>query len=349
MIGYDLIKKVAYDIQKNIQMPLYIIDKSGNLIYGAKDFFEKKAGFLEINVEYIDEKEIYEVGEFLCYNICYNDIPFFTIALEKKDEHSKRVLYLISLVFKQLLSNYDREDFLIEALTGKLRPDLVAYYAEKYKINKNARYTVAIVESSNEIDDAIKIIRNIFEKGSLYTVKFDDKRFVVIFSYKGSSLIEFYKTMKDMIESEGYVKVKIASSSSFVPIADIHIAYEEAKSALLIGQKLEDEKGIYIYEDYRFAELLWGIDIEKVNNFIKKTNVDFSIFKDEELIHTLNAFFRNSLNLSATARELYIHRNTLVYRLDKIFKMTGLDAKNFDDAVLLKTIMALTKLYNISG
>ena len=56
MIGYDLIKKVAYDIQKNLQMPLYIIDKSGNLIYGNKDFFEKKAGFLKINVEYIDEK-----------------------------------------------------------------------------------------------------------------------------------------------------------------------------------------------------------------------------------------------------------------------------------------------------
>ncbi|SHE72813.1 carbohydrate diacid regulator [Thermoanaerobacter uzonensis DSM 18761] len=348
MIGYDFIKKVAYDIQKNIQMPLYIIDKSGNLIYGDKDFFEKKAGFLRINVEYIDEKEIYEVGEFICYNIFYNDVLFFTVALEVKDEQSKKVLYLISLIFEQLLHKYDREEFLIEALTCKLSADLVSYYTEKYKINKNVKYTVAIVESNNEIDDAIKIITNIFDKGNLYTVKFDDKRFAAIFSYKGNnSLIELYKTMKDMIEAEGYMKVRIASSSSFVPIEDIHIAYREAETALLIGKKLENEKGIYIYEDYSFAEILWGIDIEKINNFIKKRNIDFGIFKDEELIQTLNVFFRNSLNLSETARELYIHRNTLVYRLDKIFKMTGLDAKNFDDAVLLKTILVLTKLYDI--
>lgn len=351
MIGYDLVKKVASDIQKNIQTPIFIIDKSGNLIYGDEDFFKKKAGFLKINVEYveyIDEKEIYVLGEFMCYNIFYDDIFFFTIALDSKEEQSKKILYLISVIFDQLFHKYDREEFLIQALTGKLSSNLVSHYAEKYKINNDLKYTVALIESNNEIDDAIKIIVNIFDKGNLYTVKFDDEKFAAIFSYKKNmSLVELCKTMKDMIEAEGYIKVKIAASSSFVPIEDIHIAYKEAETTLFIGKKLDNEKGIYIYEDYAFSEILWGIDIEKVNNFIKKSNIDFEIFKDEELIQTLNAFFRNSLNLSETARELYIHRNTLVYRLDKIFKMTGLDAKNFDDAILLKTIMTLTKLYDI--
>lgn len=280
----------------------------------------------------------------------YEDVPAFVISLEGNDKETKRLIYLIAIIFEQLLDRYSKEKFLIDALAGKLEKNTVRCYADRYKLNKKSKYIVIIVESNNEIEDAIKIVTNIFNKTYLHIVKIDNRRFVVIFPYKESiSLLESYKTIKDMIESEGYIKVKIASSSSLVSIEDIDRAYKEAEVALTLGQKLDNEKGIYIYDNYAFAELLWGIDINKVKNFISKKEIDFNIFKDEELVQTLNAFFKNSLNLSETSRELYIHRNTLVYRLDKIFKMTGLDPKKFDDALMLKTIMILTKLYDISG
>ncbi|HHW57250.1 MAG TPA: polyketide synthase regulator [Clostridia bacterium] len=351
MINNDLIKRLSHDIQKNIQMPLYIIDKSGNLIYGNEDFFAKKAGFLDIKVEYMYEREICELENYTIYNIFIDNIPYFTIILEGVGEEARRIAGLIAIIFDQIFQVYSKEEFLLKMLYGEFDENSIYYYAEKYKIDKSVRYAVVIVETKNEIDDALKIINNIFNRTNLYTVKLNDKKFVVIFSShkEKDSLIDFSKTMKDMIESEGYTKVKIASSSSLVPLHEIHKAYKEAETALLLGQKLEGEKGIYLYDDYIFAEILWGIDVEKVNQFIKKLDIDFSLFKEEELIQTLNAFFRNSLNLSETARELYVHRNTLVYRLDKIFKMTGLDAKKFDDALLLKTMMVLAKLYDVLG
>ncbi|XXF70872.1 helix-turn-helix domain-containing protein [Thermoanaerobacterium thermosaccharolyticum] len=74
------------------------------------------------------------------------------------------------------------------------------------------------------------------------------------------------------------------------------------------------------------------------------TDGELDYFNDDELVSTLNSFFRNSLNLSETSRDLYIHRNTLVYRLDKIHKLTGFDPKQFNDAVMLKVIMTFVKL-----
>ncbi|MDI3518414.1 MAG: carbohydrate diacid regulator [Caldanaerobacter sp.] len=350
MVDYNLLRKIGEDIKKHLDVPLYIFDTEGNLIYGKEDFFEKKAGFLDLMVEYIEERDVYYIGEFTCYNIFYDNNPVFVIALKGKTEEEKKLILAISLIFRYFDENLSKEDYLINVLENRLPLSLISYYAHRYKIDNTVSYNVAIVEVENEIEDAVKIVLNIFERKAVHVIKIGKKRFAVIFpSRYRENLVQLFKTMKDMIESEGYLKnVKIAGSFSSFPLEKLHVAYKEAEKALFFGEKLEGERGIYLYQDYIYSEILWGMDKEKAEEFLERVNIGEDLLKDEELMQTLNAFFRNNLNLSETSRDLYIHRNTLVYRLDKILKMSGLDARKFDEALLLKLAITLAKLYDIS-
>jgi carbohydrate diacid regulator len=350
MIDKELVKKIGKDFEEYFGGTLYILDAEGNLIYGKEDFFEIKEGFLDLMVEYIEERDIYTVGEFTCYNIFHDDILFFVILLRGKEEEAKRTLLALSLLFKYMMREASQEDYLINLLENNLPSTLISYYAEKYRINRNAKYHVVIVETENDVEDAIKIVLNIFEKREAKVLKISANRFVAIFPHKGQEdLFQRMRTMKDMIESEGYLKnVKIAGSLSSFSFDRLHLAYKEAEKALFFGERLERERGIYLYQDYIYSEFLWGIEKEKVEEFLKKSRIGEDLLKDEELMQTLNAFFRNNLNLSETARDLYIHRNTLVYRLDKVLKISGLDARKFDEALILKLAITLARLYDIT-
>lgn len=349
MVNYDAVKKAAKDIQKHIDVPLWILNKSGDVIYSGREFFQGKEGFFDVKREYMYEREIYEYNNMTFCNIFYDDSLYFIICLEGTGSYVKKIMALISMIFEQIEGQYTKEQFFYDLIYGELDKDRILHYVEKYKIDRKTKYIVAIVESTHTIDDAIKIVNNIFDKNNLYIIKVNDTRFAFLLPYNDSpDLFNEYKTVKDMIESEVYIKVNIAVSRKPVGIEDASIAYKEAEAALIIGKKLDRENGIYFYDSFVFPELISGISYDKAKKFVEKMLVDFDIFNDDELMQTLNVFFKNSLNLSETSRELYIHRNTLVYRLDKIYRMTGLDPKQFDDAVLLKTIMVLVKLYNIS-
>lgn len=349
MVNYDAVKKVAKDIQKHIDWPLWILNKSGDVIYSGKEIFQGQEGFFDVKREYMYEREIYEYKNMTFCNIFYDDSLCFIICLEGTGTDCIKTMSLISMIFEHIYGQYTKEQFLYDLITGELEKDRALHYIEKYKIDRKIKYIAAIVESSHNIDDAIKIVNNIFDKNNLYIIRVNDTRFVFLLSYNDSlNLFKEYKTVKDMIESEVYIKVNIAVSRKPVGIEDAAIAYKEAEAALIIGKKLDSENGIYFYDSFVFPELISDISYDKAKKFIDKMLINFDVFNDDELIQTLNVFFKNSLNLSETSRELYIHRNTLVYRLDKIYRMTGLDPKKFDDAVLLKTITILVKLYNLS-
>lgn len=147
-----------------------------------------------------------------------------------------------------------------------------------------------------------------------------------------------------MIQADGEENVRIAYGTIVNDIKEVSKSYKEAKLALDVGKIFFDDKNIAAYNTLGIGRLIYQLPLPLCKMFIKeifegKSPDEF----DEETLATINKFFENSLNVSETSRQLYIHRNTLVYRLDKLQKSTGLDLRVFEDAITFKIALMVVK------
>ena len=145
------------------------------------------------------------------------------------------------------------------------------------------------------------------------------------------------KTIVDMLNAEAMLSVKVSYGTVVNELKEVSKSYKEAKMALDVGKIFYVEKNIIGYEKLGIGRLIYQLPVSLCRMFMNEIFGDNLPDKlDEETLITIQKFFENSLNVSETARQLYIHRNTLVYRIEKLQKDTGLDIRNFDDALTFK-------------
>ena len=177
----------------------------------------------------------------------------------------------------------------------------------------------------------------------------DEKNIIVVKElYPRDGSRELDKMAKEMLallrEDTGDERIHIAYGTVVNDIKEVSKSYKEAKLALDVGKIFFDEKDIVAYSTLGIGRLIYQLPLPLCKMFIKeifegKSPDEF----DEETLATINKFFENSLNVSETSRQLYIHRNTLVYRLDKLQKSTGLDLRVFEDAITFKIALMVVK------
>ena len=176
----------------------------------------------------------------------------------------------------------------------------------------------------------------------------DEKNIILVREVKpGETYGDLEKTANtilDMLNTEAMSKVHIAFGTIVNEIKDVSRSYKEAKMALDVGKIFYSGKNVVAYSNLGIGRLIYQLPLPLCRMFIKeifdgKNPDEF----DEETLTTINKFFENSLNVSETSRQLYIHRNTLVYRLDKLQKSTGLDLRVFEDAITFKIALMVVK------
>ena len=147
-----------------------------------------------------------------------------------------------------------------------------------------------------------------------------------------------------MINSELMLKVFVGIGTPVDSINEIARSYSEARLAIEIGRVFEGEKYILSYDELGIGRLIYQLPSKLCELFLdeifKKDGLEVL---DDETLQTIDKFFENNLNVSETSRQLFVHRNTLVYRLDKIERLTGLDLRKFDDAVVFKVAVLVSK------
>ena len=157
--------------------------------------------------------------------------------------------------------------------------------------------------------------------------------------------IEHYTAnLTEWLETEGYSESRISYGTIVQEIKEVSRSYKEAKMAMDVGKIFFDERRVIAYSELGIGRLIYQLPIPLCKMFIReifggKSPDDF----DEETLTTISKFFENSLNVSETSRQLFIHRNTLVYRLDKLQKSTGLDLRVFEDAITFKIALMVVK------
>lgn len=246
---------------------------------------------------------------------------------------------------------FDKDNFIKNLLLDNLLLVDIYNRAKKLHIDTEIKRVIFIIETSHEKDSvALDNVRNLLGgKSKDFITAVDEKNIIVVKELTdkdgGKELEKMAKDMLEILCNEcGEEHIHIAYGTIVNDIKEVSKSYKEAKLALDVGKIFFDEKDIVAYSTLGIGRLIYQLPIPLCKMFIKeifegKSPDDF----DEETLTTINKFFENSLNVSETSRQLYIHRNTLVYRLDKLQKSTGLDLRVFEDAITFKIALMVVK------
>ena len=152
------------------------------------------------------------------------------------------------------------------------------------------------------------------------------------------------QTMEDTLKGELFIKTVIGIGTVAEHLRELADSYKEAQTAIEVCKVFDSEKSILNYENLGIGRLIYQLPTTLCEIFLsevfKKSAIDSL---DQETLFTINKFFENNLNVSETSRKLFVHRNTLVYRLEKIKKLTGLDLRQFDHAIVFKVALMVRK------
>lgn len=258
--------------------------------------------------------------------------------------------YQIETLLEAYKERFDRDNFFKSLLMDNMLMIDIFDRARKLRIDIEAYRSVLIIELKDKRrSDMMEIVKNVFQGNGEDFVTAVNKNDVI--AIKRVDAPDSYNQMDAAakkicaaIKRETGEDIRVAYGSIVSDLKEISKSYKEARMSLDVSEIFFEGREINPYNRLGIGRLVYQLPIPLCRLFIKEIFGDISLEDmDKETISTINKFFENSLNVSETSRQLYIHRNTLVYRLDKIQKTTGLDLRVFEDAITFKIALMVSK------
>ncbi len=284
-------------------------------------------------------------------------LEFVVIAKGDSDENymmGKLAAFQIANLTVAYKERYDKDNFIKNLLLDNLLLVDIYNRAKKLHIEAEARRVVYLIEThcDNKDSAALETVRSLFAgRNHDFITAVDEKNIIIVKELKPTEgyddLAKTGKVILDMLNTEAMARVNISYGTIVNEIKDVSRSYKEAKMALEVGKIFFSEENIVAYSRLGIGRLIYQLPTSLCKMYIKEVFRDGSQEElDEETLSTINRFFDDNLNVSETSRNLFIHRNTLVYRLDKLQKLTDLDLRKFDDAVAFKIALMVLKYMN---
>ena len=238
---------------------------------------------------------------------------------------------------------YDRNNFFQNLLLDNMLLVDIYNRAKKLHIEAVARRAVFLIETDREKDSATTELLNGMFSAQVgdYITAVDESNVILIKELEAdedyTKLGQIADTIVDMMNMEAMANVRVAYGTIVNELKEVSKSYKEAKMALDVGKIFYAEKKVTAYNTLGIGRLIYQLPSNLCRIFIDEifgSNIPSEL--DDETLTTINKFFENNLNVSETSRQLYVHRNTLVYRIEKLEASTGLDIRTFEDALTFK-------------
>lgn len=348
------IQKVLDKVARNIQLTTDIVDTAG-MIVASSD--KKRVGQIDLAVrDYntVNDKLVFvyngrtymrfEVDKALIYYIVMDGVS------KVSRNYCMLIASIIELYLKSNMQKLNREEVIRRIILEQVSDSELQELVREYKLEpQRARCVFVIRTASMEAEKVYKLLLKVFPKSQGDILILFDSRTVILVKLildemDEDELEQMAVAMEETVLNETAIKIYIGIGETKLSIFQLRESYLEAIRAIEVGIMYNIKGRIYRYDRLLLERFLYDIPpyiSQKYSQII--FNDDAKKLLNDEMINTINTFFENNLNLSETARQLYIHRNTLVYRLDKIQKTLGLDLRNFHDAVTFKIMMMLDK------
>ncbi len=248
----------------------------------------------------------------------------------------------IEAALKERNTDAERESFLKNVLLENELPGDIPLKAREYRISFHAPRVVFLVRiDRGESVGVLEILQGLFPEGRReHVLAMDEETFVLVSELdgeRGEFSDRVARTIVDNLNAESMARVHIGIGMTAENLKDTAKSYREALMALTVGGIFESDRAVVRYDQLGLGRLIYQLPTTLCNMFLDEVFPKGAYESlDSETLLTIQKFFENNLNGSETSRQLFVHRNTLVYRLDKVQKITSLDLRRFDDAVLFK-------------
>ena len=352
MISNQIIQNTVEELTNTTNVSLAAVDKDGRLL--ASTFYEGADTIIAAARKYIEDGEAPEEGNYYFFKVAEDRNLEFVVLADAEAELGDMIGSIAAFSLTELTAAYkekhDRESFIKNLLLDNLLLVDIYNRAKKLHIETTARRVVYILEANPAGDKGIMDdIRELLgSKTGDFVTAVDGRNIILVKELLEDESYEDLDKVADEIlaglRSSDVTNVSIAYGTIVNEIKEVSRSYKEAKMALDVGKIFYSGQNVVAYNRLGIGRLIYQLPIPLCRMFIReifegKNPDDF----DEETLQTINKFFENSLNVSETSRQLYIHRNTLVYRLDKLQKTTGLDLRVFEDAITFKIALMVVK------
>lgn len=350
------------------------------LVYQFRDVFDRKIGVIDetgfiispnspkeidASVETILEKcadadSVYYFAGCTFLSFGKGKASFIAFASGEDEEALKCCKVLgVSVANVKLLydEKYDRGNFIKNIILDNILPGDIYAKARELNINYDAKRVVFDIEKENLSAGEVnvrEIVEGLFpDTEHDFVVTVDNENIVLVKEFEENvetgKLDKIAKTIVDTLQTEALVTVTVGIGTLAHGVRELAKSYKEAQIAIEVGKAFDEEKNVINYENLGIGRLIYQLPTTLCELFLSEVFKTGSIDSlDRETLLTINKFFENNLNVSETSRQLYVHRNTLVYRLDKVQKLTGLDLRILDHAIVFKVAMMVKKYLNNS-
>ena len=333
------------------------INKIGSMLKQLKRIIKSEINIIEESGYIIESTNSNNIGE---YDLRIKNNRFFEGIMEEQDKmyyfhedtsgskiiisigkgafSNKKVVEIVGFFLTQNFEEISSENLLKEALLEGIKENYLDNFLKKFNISMHEKMQVIVIEVDESFEYEVEnLVHQVFPSGLIVKMHSNILTYINRFLRKNN---EIEKNIYDAIYSELFYEPKIGVGTVVDNIKDIHKSYSKALESLKLGKTFNIEKNIFYYRDFALPALINNMNHKNLENlYVNMTNGLDEILLNSELKLTAIKFFENNLNISETAKKLYIHRNTLIYRLNKIKKISGYDLRNFEDSINFKIAM----------
>ena len=333
-------EKIVQTVSEKINVPIAFYPENGKV--GGVPFCDKQF------------ESVTDDGSYTFFRFSFKGVGYIGVLTGATEKESSLATLLPAYIesFTESETALSKTEYLKRILLGESTTSGVYKYATKFslkgapcfviiiRVPKMMAETLAVIKQygGNSLDTAVQMNEN-----TCALVKFVDKKVD-----EHQSSVDYAEFLAQSLKEELGIDALLGVGSTVRELKDVAVSYAHAENALRYADVFETQGNVHSYREFILVKMLEDLPEGKLNEYLAELadeNVK-ELFEDEEMLVTAEEFLNASLNVSETARNLYVHRNTLLYRLDKIEKTTGLNIRSFSDAVSFRV---LTVLYRLLG
>jgi len=278
----------------------------------------------------------------------------YALFVEGTDDNAARYAALLAVSLSSIKQyhdeKYDRGNFIKNVILDNILPGDIYLKARELRFNNDVSRVVLLIRISSKMEvSAFDVIQNLFpDKAKDFVININETDIALVKEIRtgieSKDLEKLARSIVDTLGSEFYTQATVGIGTAVDSIKELASSFKEAQVALEVGKVFDTEHPIVSYDHLGVARLIYQLPTTLCEMFLREVFKKGSIESlDQETLFTIQKFFENNLNVSETSRKLFVHRNTLVYRLEKIKRLTGLDLREFDDAIVFKVALMVKK------
>jgi carbohydrate diacid regulator len=355
MISTQIIQNSIEELKSITKVDLCVYDLEGNKVAGTDEMVDVSVGL--VNSFALSPADSQVIGAHHLLKIMDEGDPIYVLVARGFGDD----VYMVGKIAVSQLQNliiaykerFDRNNFFQNLILDNLLLVDIYNRAKKLHIEAVAKRAVFLVETGVEKDGIVtELLKGMFSnQNGDYVTAVDESNIIVIKALEPEDgyeeMLQIANTIVDMMNTEAMLNVRVAIGNAVSELKDVSKSYKEAKMSLDVGKIFYAEKNVVAFTTLGIGRLIYQLPVPLCKIFIQEIFGDeMPEDVDDEMLTTINKFFENNLNVSETSRQLYVHRNTLVYRIEKLQKCTGLDVRTFDDALTFKIALMVVNYMN---